>query len=151
MISILQVTDIERLLRMRAEVIRDVFQCSPGEELMEQNRQYYQRHIPDGSHIAVEAMTDGEVAGCGAVCITGELPSPDNPSGRCGYLMNIYVKPPFRRRGIAHAIVRDLVGRARRQGCGKIYLESTPAARSLYLSSGFTDLKNMLIYAEADK
>ncbi len=28
--------------------------------------------------------------------IIEELPSPDNPSGKCAYLMNIYVREAFR-------------------------------------------------------
>lgn len=86
------VADLPTLMRWRREVIEHVFGEVPSDALMEANRRYYATHIADGSHIAVVAHTDGEDAGCGAICFTEELPSPDNPSGRCAYLMNIYVR-----------------------------------------------------------
>ena len=43
------------------------------------------------------ALAEGKDAGCGMVLYHDELPSPDNPSGRCAYLMNIYVRSGFRR------------------------------------------------------
>ncbi|MCM1483313.1 MAG: GNAT family N-acetyltransferase [Muribaculaceae bacterium] len=143
------VRDIHELMEWRTEVIRNVFSVVPDNALIERNMQYYRRHIADGTHIEIVATSgSGEDAGCGALCLSEELPSPDNPTGICGYLMNIYVRERYRKQGIAHEIVRKLVAEARSMGCGKIYLESTDAARSLYLSSGFRHMKNMMIYAE---
>ena len=71
------------------------------------------------------AEYDGVECGCGAVCFTEELPSPNNPTGRCAYLMNIYVRELFRNKSIAHHIITRLVDEARGRGCGKIYLETT--------------------------
>lgn len=99
------VYEIDRLMMWRREVIRTVFGVDSTEDLLAANRKYYERHIADGSHLAVVADVDGREAGCGALCFTEELPSPDNPSGRCAYLMNIYVRPMFRSRGIGHEIV----------------------------------------------
>ena len=127
-ISIRKVIVLPTLMHWRREVIENVFGTVPSRELMAANRRYYERHIPDGWHIAVVAEADGVDAGCGGICLTEELPSPDNPSGRCAYLMNIYVKREYRGRGIARAVVRWLVEKAREAGCDKIYLETTEAA-----------------------
>ena len=51
----------------------------------------------DGTHMAFVATVYAEDAGCGGICISDGLPSPDNPSGRCTYLMNIYVLEAFRK------------------------------------------------------
>lgn len=150
MITIREVTDIDELTRWRTEVIREVFRADPGPELMDRNRDYYMRHTADGSHYAVVADCDGEAAGSGALCISEELPSPDNPGGRCGYLMNIYVREPYRHRGIATEIVKKLVEKAITLRCEKIYLESTDEAVELYRTAGFIDLPNMMKYAKTD-
>lgn len=150
MIEIRPVTDIDELTRWRAEVIREVFRVVPGPELMERNRDYYTRHIAGGTHYAVVAECGGEAAGSGGLCISEELPSPDNPGGRCAYLMNIYVRKSYRQRGIATEIVRNLVEKAITLGCEKIYLESTDEAARLYRSAGFIDLPNMMKYAKTD-
>lgn len=133
-------------MRWRREVIRNVFGVEPTSRLLVANRQYYREHIADGSHLAFVAESDGEDCGCGAVCFTDELPSPDNPTGRCAYLMNIYVRAAFRNKGIAHHIVGHLVEVAKKRGCGKIYLETTAEGKSLYLSSGFSEMPDMMKY-----
>lgn len=147
-VTIREITAIPTLMHWRKEVIENVFGVVPSKRLLVANRQYYLKHIADGSHIAVVADVDGEDAGCGAICLSEELPSPDNPSGRCAYLMNIYVRDEFRLHGVGHFIVRWLVEKARELGCDKIYLETTDGARSLYKSVGFKELPGIMKYAD---
>jgi Na+/H+ antiporter nhaC len=147
-VCIRQVKDVDTLMRWRREVIGNVFGTAPSEALLEANLRYYMEHIPDGSHIALLAEVDGEAAGCGAICLTDELPSPDNPSGRCAYIMNIYVLKEFRGHGVGHAIVRRLVEIARELDCDKIYLETTDEARSLYSGIGFKELPGIMKYGD---
>lgn len=146
MINLRQTTVLPTLMLWRAEVIRNVFGCEPTARLLVANRQYYTRHIADGSHFALIAADGGEDCGCGGVCFTDELPSPDNPSGRCAYLMNIYVRDAYRNKGIAHLIVRRLVEEAQKRNCGKIYLETTAEGKPVYKSIGFEDLPDMMKY-----
>ena len=148
-IEIRHISDVEELLRWRKEVISNVFGIAADIALVEANRLYYDCHITDGSHVAVVASVDGEDAGCGAVCYTDELPSPDNPTGRCAYLMNIYVRDNFRHHGVAHAIVRHLLTDALRRDCGKIYLETTAEGRTVYSSLGFDDMPDMMKFHSA--
>lgn len=150
MITLYEITDLPTLMMWREEVIRHVFGRRPDANLLEANRRYYERHIADHTHRAVEAFFNGKECGCGGVCLTEELPSPDNGSGRCAYLMNIYVREEYRNRGIAHHIVRRLVEMAREAGCGKIYLETTEEGRPVYASSGFTDMKDLMKYEPKD-
>lgn len=132
------------IMAWREEVIGSVFGQTPEAELLAANRDYYSRRLSDGSHIAVAASVGGEDVGCGGVCFQEELPSPDNPSGHCAYLMNIYVRKPSRHKGIGRAIITHLVDVARRRGCGKVYLETTQMAESLYKTIGFESMKGML-------
>lgn len=144
MIDLRRINDIDELMNWRREVIRNVFGEEPDTKLLDANREYYEVHIPAGTHIPFVAMCDKKEAGCGAICLSDELPSPDNPSGKCAYLMNIYVREGFREKGIGHAIVGKLIEEAKSRECGKIYLETTPQGRSLYESSGFKDLPDIM-------
>ncbi len=146
MISLEEVKDIPTLMSWRKEVIENVFGQQPDETLLLANRQFYEKHIADGTHYALIIEYDGEKCGCGAVCFTDELPSPDNPSGRCAYLMNIYVREAFRKHGLAHKIVSHLIQESKRCGCGKIYLETTDDGRPVYQSLGFRDLPDIMKY-----
>lgn len=147
-ITIREISAVATLMHWRAEVIGEVFGSVPSKRLLVANRRYYREHAADGTHYAVVAAADGTDAGCGAICLSDELPSPDNPSGRCAYLMNIYVRREYRCRGIGHAIVRRLVEKARELGCDKIYLETTEGARPLYKSTGFEEMTGMMKYAD---
>lgn len=141
---------LPELMEWRAEVIRHVFDEVPTSDLLERNREYYQRHIADGSHYALVASVDGEDCGCGSICVTDELPSPDNPSGHCAYLMNIYVREAFRKHGVAHKIVEALIAEAKRRDCGKIYLESTEDGKPVYSSLGFEEMPDMMKYYDTE-
>lgn len=150
MTELYKIDDIDRLMMWRAEVIRNVFETEADPSLLDANRQYYLRHIPDKSHIAFVACHDGEECGCGSICLSDELPSPDNPSGKCAYLMNIYVREAFRKHGIAHKIVSRLIEEAKKHNCGKIYLETTADGKSVYTSLGFRDMPDMMKYYDTE-
>ena len=144
MIELIQIKALPTLMMWRREVLRNVFGVEPSARLLVENRRYYREHIADDTHFAISVKWNGEDAGCGAICLTDELPSPDNPSGKCAYLMNIYVRQPYRQHGIAHTIVKILVDEAKRRGCGKIYLETTEEGRPVYESAGFGNLPDMM-------
>ena len=91
--------DLGALLQWRMEVLHAVFSIpidTPLDALREANRRYYETELPAaGTSPALRGSTACG-AGCGGVCFYPEMPSPDNPTGRCAYLMNIYTKPAFR-------------------------------------------------------
>ncbi|MDE7412898.1 MAG: GNAT family N-acetyltransferase [Muribaculaceae bacterium] len=150
MLEITRINDIERLMMWRGEVIRNVFGIEPTPKLLDENRRYYLSHVSDETHIAFVASNGSEECGCGAICLSDELPSPDNPSGRCAYLMNIYVREAFRNHGIAHKIVSRLIEEAKARNCGKIYLETTADGKPVYSSLGFRDMADMMKYYDAE-
>lgn len=150
MIEFKEIRAIPTLMRWRREVIEHVFGIIPDRRLLVANRRYYREHIADNSHIAYVAILDGEEVGCGAICLSDELPSPDNPTGHCAYLMNIYVREAFRCQGVGHAIVSQLLDRAKTLQCAKIYLETTNDGRPVYESLGFTNLPDMMKYHDKE-
>ncbi len=150
MIEIKEIKDLPTLMRWREEVIKHVFGQKADATLLAANRQYYAEHVGNGRHLALIAECDGEECGCGAICLTEELPSPDNPTGKCAYLMNIYVREAFRSHGIAHRIVSRLIADAKANGCEKIYLETTADGRAVYTSLGFRDMPDMMKYYDTD-
>ena len=141
------IEDLEVLLQWRMEVLQNVFALpgKPSEELQKANLDYYQKALADGGHFAVFAEGNGNIVGCGGVCFYQEMPSPDNPSGWCGYLMNIYTRAAVRGQGIGTKIVLALLDETARRVIHKVYLETTDQARSLYERIGFTEMKGYLM------
>ncbi len=143
--------DLELLLSLRMEVLSHVFaeekrimSDEAWQSLREQNRIYYMTELEREGHIACLMTQDGRTAGCGGLCLYREMPSPDNPGGICGYLMNIYTREEHRHQGIAAEICRWLIDQARERGAGKIYLETSDCGRELYKSLGFSKMKDYL-------
>lgn len=62
----------------------------------------------------------------------------------CAYLMNIYVVPMLRGKGIGRQIVTWLIAAAKARGITKIYLEASDAGKNLYTSMGFASMDGMM-------
>lgn len=142
-----ELSDIDLLLKWRMEVLHEVFsipQSQSVEELEKENRRYYQNAMSTEEHIACFACFGDKIIGCGGVCFYNEMPSPDNPSGQCAYLMNIYARPPFRGQGVGQAIVQWLVNQAVQRNISKIYLETSEAGKNLYKKMGFISMPDMM-------
>lgn len=139
--------DLALLMQWRMEVLHAVF-CIPADqplqELEQANRAYYQSALPNGEHIACFARAGGQIIGCGGVCFYREMPSPDNPGGRCAYLMNIYTRPAFRGQGAGGETVAWLIRQARARRITKITLETSDQARPLYEKMGFCRMDGYL-------
>lgn len=142
--------DLDLLVQWRLEVIEEVFSDRPhpvSQEVFDNTRAYYRRHLADSSNIscfAVRAET-GEIVGSGAMCILEEMPSPDNPSGKVGYLMNIFVFPGARGEGAGKKVVEWIIAEADKRGIIRLMLETTEAGRGIYESFGFTDAADYMI------
>ena len=148
-ITIRQATllDLEKLTEWRMEVLRTVFAIPRMEDinkLRSSNIAYYEEALQAGSHIAVFAESAGSTVGCGGLCLYREMPSPDNPTGQCAYLMNIYTRELFRGNGVARAIVNYLVDYAKKLNIQKIYLEASACGRPLYQGLGFEDMNGYM-------
>lgn len=149
-----ELNDIDLLMKWRMKVLHEVFSIPDGqttEELEQANRLYYQSALPAGGHIACFAYKENEVVGCGGICLYQEMPSPDNISGQCAYLMNIYTCPQFRGNGIGELIVKWLVGQAVQRNITKIYLETAKPGRKLYTKTGFLDMPDMMMLQHIER
>ncbi len=143
--------DIDLLMQWRMEVLHEVFPSSEyrfPQDLEEQNRKYYEWALPANKHIPCFAFAGNEIVGCGGLCLYQEMPSPDNPTGQCAYLMNIYCRSTYRKQGIGESIVRWLIDQAQERHITKIYLETSEAGRKLYKQIGFTEMPDMMIFPE---
>lgn len=137
--------EIDILMAWRTRVLKEVFSIDEGSNisaLIQKNEEYYKTHLQDGSHTACFAIdTDtSAIVGCGGICYQNEMPSPDNPTGSSGYIMNIYALPERRGMGIGRKIIEYLISEAKARGIGKIYLESSKMAKKLYYEIGFSDM-----------
>ena len=95
--------------------------------------------LADGRYFGWFAEDAGQVAaGLGMMEIDWP-PHPLHPaSGRRGYVLNLYVEPAFRRRGIAHRLIEAATDEARARGLDYVILHPSAQGRPLYESLGWT-------------
>jgi ribosomal protein S18 acetylase RimI-like enzyme len=71
-------------------------------------------------------------------------PHPLDPVGeRRGYLLNFWVEPGFRGRGLAHGLVREGLAESRRRGIRITALHASDAGRRVYEPMGFKSTNEM--------
>ncbi len=117
-------------------------------EVRAQTYEYYKKALPSGEHIAFVAVDiDGceRIVGTGGISFYSVMPTYHLPSGRKGYIMNMYTDPEYRRRGIARYILSLLIEDAHSLGVEHITLEATPMGRPLYESYGFSAMQDEMI------
>lgn len=139
--------DIDFLVQSRLEVLREVFGLGDDEDLSglaEANREYYRQCLSGGEHVACVVFDEDAIVGCGGLCLHREMPSPENETGKCGHLMNIYVRKEYRCKGVGEQIVRWLIEQAKKHGVVKITLDATAEGKPLYESIGFITLSDCM-------
>jgi len=118
-------TDINELIRWRMRSLRETFAGHKGidfSRLRQANLNFYRRAMSMESYVGCFADQGYAAVGYGGLCLYHETPTPENPSGCCAYLMNVYTGPSVRDQGIGRRIVDWLVAEARRRGAAQIYL-----------------------------
>ncbi len=137
--------DLDILTETRIEVLRAANQLSDDVDMSEVNArsyEYYRKALQDGTHIAYLIFDGDKFAGAGGVSFFQVMPTYHNPSGRKAYIMNMYTKPEYRRRGIAFKTLDLLVHDAREKGIRAISLEATDMGRPLYEKYGFVEMRS---------
>jgi GNAT superfamily N-acetyltransferase len=80
---------------------------------------------------------DGLVAAGAGLWIQEGIVNPNDLSGRQGYIGNVYTLPPYRRRGFARELMRQILDWCRAHEIHRVVLYPTEQARALYQSLGF--------------
>jgi len=141
------------LARHRAEMFRDMGELSDDlyDTLLEAARTYFAQAIADGRYVAWVAELrepPGEVVGGAGVLLRDLLPRPDAGRERLvrgpqGLILNVFTERAWRRRGVAAALMRDLLRWCRDNGIESLVLNASDDGRRLYEQLGFTPTNEM--------
>ena len=144
--------DLDILTETRIEALRAANRLDASADMTQVERAtlaYYRSALADGSHTAY-LVFDGDVfVGAGGVSYYAVMPTYHNPTGRKAYIMNMYTRPAYRRRGIAARTLDLLVQDARGRGVHAISLEATSMGRPLYEAYGFVPMTSEMELPEA--
>lgn len=146
-------TDIPVLAHHRAAMFRDMGQlASHQEETLERSTaSYLHEALPRGEYLAWVAEDEGTpaaVIGGAGVQLRPILPRPrpgsdDLELGPEAIVLNVYVEPAWRRRGVAEALMRAILDALAARGIRRIVLHASPDGRRLYERLGFVPTNEM--------
>jgi GNAT superfamily N-acetyltransferase len=139
--------DFETVLRHRAAMFRDSGRPeSVIDALAEPFRAWLAPRLADGRYFGWVIEDAGQVAaGIGMMEIDWP-PHPSHPtSDRRGYILNLYVEPSHRRRGLAKTLMQVAMEEAKARGLEFVILHATDEGRPLYASLGWTPTAEMAI------
>ncbi|MBQ7918596.1 MAG: GNAT family N-acetyltransferase [Lachnospiraceae bacterium] len=135
--------DLEMLVETRIEVLRAANRLSDDVDMSQvkkQSYQYYQEALRSSTHTAYLVFDEDIFVGAGGISYFKIMPTYHNPSGHKAYIMNMYTKPAYRRKGIAFKTLDLLVRDAHARGISSISLEATEMGRPLYEKYGFVKM-----------
>ena len=109
-------------------------------------KDYYQRHMADGTFVSWLAMDGDKIIGTSGMSFVEKPPYFSCPTGKLGLLSSMYTDPNYRRMGIAKELLHRVVEEARAYGCGTVQITASDMGVKLYTSYGFTHNGNFMQY-----
>ncbi len=145
--------DIPLLAYHRAAMFRDMGQLAAHQEepLQRTTAAYLRDALPRGEYlawIAEDGATPVAAIGGAGVQLRPILPRPptgaeDLELGPEAIILNIYVEPAWRRRGVAEALMRAVLSALAERGVRRIVLHASDDGRRLYERLGFVPTNEM--------
>ena len=119
--------------------------------LVQASTAYFARAIPEGSYVAWVAQkrdAPGEIVGGAGLQLRELLPRPHRLRARLmrgpqALILNVFTERPWRRRGVAEALMRELLEWCRENGVESVVLHASHEGRPLYEKLGFTPTNEM--------
>lgn len=134
------VEDVVELVRQRRALLGETDQVDDAAmtAMEKAARPYFERAIPERSFHAWLAETpEGVAIGGGAVVVTAHPPSAHEPYPRRAHILNVYVEPSHRRRGVAQLVMDAILEWCRSEGFSRVTLNASQQGRPLYERLGF--------------
>ncbi len=140
-IRLANIEDLEALTALRIAFLRDVGNLTDEAdvpEMMEATHRYLAEKMPTNEFMAWVAEVDGHIVAMSGLVFYERLALVGNPAGLHAYVLNMYTVPEFRRRGLASALLRDIIAYVKENTAAKrIWLHATDDGRPVYEKLGF--------------
>ena len=134
------ISDIATLVDYRIEFLVDFWGAQSDEstnELKQQLTAYFNHAYNENTYVCYLAKSGNDVVGIGGMIIRSQPGNFRNPSGKVGYLLNMYTVPYYRRNGICRVILEKLVAEAKEKSINLLELHATADGELVYKQNGF--------------
>ena len=138
--------DIPEIVRHRRGMFddMDMGDAASRDRMEAASGPYLREAITRGEYYGWLAITaQNDVAGGAGILLQSSPPRPWEIKTQRPYLLNVYVYPAYRRRGIARLLTEVSVEWCRRQGFASVSLHASEFGRPLYAALGFKPTNEM--------
>ena len=137
--------DIEIFIKMRINQLREEG-AKEDIDLTPDLRDYYLRHLSDGTFISWLALDNDRIIGTSGMSIVEKPPYFGCANGKIGLLSSMFTDKAYRRKGIAKTLLSKVVDEAKKQGCGTVQITASDMGVLLYSNFGFEKNDNFMQY-----
>lgn len=137
--------DLDIFIEMRINQLREEG-AKEDIDLRPALRDYYMRHMKDGSFVSWIAEDEGKIIGTSGMSFVEKPPYFGCQSGKMGLLSSMFTNPAYRRKGIAKELLHRVVEEARNYGCGTVQITASDMGVKLYTAYGFVHNGNFMQY-----
>ncbi|WP_419418937.1 GNAT family N-acetyltransferase [Legionella sp. D16C41] len=141
--------DIEQLIELRKLLLSQgtghYVAQTPEDELAWQNSYdtWLKTNLNQSANIKVivtySASDENIITGCAIGIIDARVPFKGCLNGKMGWVQTVVVRPNYRRQGLAEQLMNHLFKWFHNNEVGKVTLQTTSVAKSLYDKLGFID------------
>ena len=137
--------DLDIFIEMRINQLREEG-AKEDIDLKSALRDYYIRHMKDGTFVSWIAVDDEKIIGTSGMSFVEKPPYFGCPSGKMGLLSSMFTNADYRRMGIAKELLHRVVKEAQNYGCGTIQITASDMGVKLYTAYGFVHNGNFMQY-----
>lgn len=137
--------DLDIFIEMRINQLREEG-AKEDIDLRPALRDYYMRHMKDGTFVSWIAEDEGKIIGTSGMSFVEKPPYFGCPSGKMGLLSSMFTNPAYRRKGIAKELLHRVVEEAKNYGFGTVQITASDMGVKLYTAYGFTHNGNFMQY-----
>lgn len=129
--------DCEILTDLRMRMRKEIDSDFNSELIYAETLDFFKRNIKSGTHIAFVCEHDKQMIAIVGITLFEIMPTTEHPNGKVARLMNMYVEPVYRHKGIAKALLNCVILYAKEHRIGKVMLNPSQMGKSLYENYGF--------------
>jgi GNAT superfamily N-acetyltransferase len=110
---------------------------------------WVRERLADGRYLGWLVEDGGQVVGGGGMLLMDFAPHWRDPQPLRAYLLNFYVLPDARGKGVAYGLLKTALAEARRRNIKVVTLHASQFGRPLYERNGFEASNEMMLMMDA--
>ena len=137
--------EINILADLRMDFLLETANKEMSVDFKENTISYMQKHFDDNSFFCFVAEKDNKIISTVMFCLYDHLPKANNPTGKIGYLFNVYTLSEYRGSGIGAKVLKATLDLAKQIGINEIFIKAEFKAMPLYKRIGFNHAEQDMI------